>query len=267
MLRLAAIVVSVVTLVACVGQSVVTTTTPKTAIRWSQTAAPEGVDVPGAEWLKIVGAGGDSANVQVAAVVRPSGPGPFPLVVWVHGGLGFHVGDVTIAAQLSAAGFMVLVGCWQYTATGATIYDGVSYQNIPCLQAHASSSDAVSALIQVGRQVPGVKQHAIGLFGISDSGPLVLEYATTKTDIGAVVVDSPAGCAQSKVTAPVLMLGGTTDYLIIAETQSCEQTLRNLGTTVESHFYEGGGHGVTYFGDFHVDAMQRTMDFFKRYLG
>jgi dienelactone hydrolase len=272
MSRLAAIVVSVVMLVACAGQSGVATATPKTAIRWSQTAAPPGVDVPGAEWLKIEGAGGTSANVQVAAVqvaavVRPQGPGPFPLVIWFHGGQGFHVGDVTIAAQLTAAGFMVLVGCWQYTPIGATIYEGVSYQNIPCLQAPASFSDAVSALIEVGRQLPGLKKDAIGLFGISASGPLVLQYAVTKTDVGAVVVDSPAGCVARKVTVPVLILGGTADFMLIDAERSCEQTLRNLGTTVESHFYEGGTHGVTYFDPVHVDARQRTTDFFKRYLG
>lgn len=262
--RCAAILVSGLTFIACGGQGVVTTTTPKTAIRWSQTAAPEGVDVPGAEWLKIEGAGDTSANVQDAAVVRPQGPGPFPLIIWFHGGEGFHVGDVSIAAQLSAAGFMVLVGCWQYTSTGATIYEGVSYQNIPC----QPGLDPVSALIEVGHQLPGLKKHAIGLFGISASGPLVLQYAATKTDIGAVVVDSTVGCVASKVTVPVLMLGGTADGEVPIEAQrSCEQKLRDLGTTVESHFYEGGTHGVTYFGEFHVDAIHRTIDFFSRHLG
>jgi len=270
--RLVAIAVSVVTLVACAGQSGLSTATPKAAIRWNQTEAPPGVDVPGAEWLKIEGAGGTSTNVdvgavQVAAVVRPPGPGPFPLVIWFHGGEGFHVGDVTIAAQLTAAGFMVLVGCWEYTPTGATVYEGVSYQNIPCLQGPASFSEAVSALIEVGHQLPGLKKHSIGLFGISASGPLVLQYAVTKTDVGAVVVDSPTGCVASKVPVPVLILGGTADLALIGAERSCEQTLRKLGTTVESHFYEGGTHGVTYFDPVHVDARQRTTDFFKRYLG
>ena len=47
------------------------------AIRWSETAAPQGVDVSGAQWLRIEGAGGKANNVQVAAVLRPAGPGPF----------------------------------------------------------------------------------------------------------------------------------------------------------------------------------------------
>ncbi len=96
-------------LTACGGQSVASNTTSTTAtvratIRWSQTSAPQGVDVPGAQWLMIEGAGGTSTNAQTAAVVRPQGAGPFPLIVWLHGGLGFHVGDVSKAARLTPAG-------------------------------------------------------------------------------------------------------------------------------------------------------------------
>src|SRR5437773_1245114 len=79
-------------LAACGGPNVASTatvsTTSPTAIRWSETAAPPGVDVPGAQWLKIEGAGGNSKNVQVAAVLRPQGSGAFPLVVWLHGSSG-----------------------------------------------------------------------------------------------------------------------------------------------------------------------------------
>jgi predicted dienelactone hydrolase len=88
-------------------------------ITWSQTAAPEGIRVPGAEWLKIEGAGGSSANIQVAAVFRPNGPGPFPLVVLFHGSNGLTDRLVSIAAQLTAASFIVLAGCWQHTSPGS----------------------------------------------------------------------------------------------------------------------------------------------------
>ncbi len=269
--RCAAILVSGLTFIACGGQSVVTTTTPKTAIRWSQTAAPEGVDVPGAEWLKIVGAGGDSANVQVAAVVRPQGPGPFPLVVWLHGGEGFHVGDVTIAAQLSAAGFMVLAGCWQNTPAGTTLYEGVSYQNIPCLQLGAATSDAVSALITVGEQLPGARKGAIGVFGISRGGTEAISVMQERIDVSVVVVDSPACPCTSKPlthTIHILFLGGTADESVPVQwQQDAEQALRAEGYSVDDHYYPGSGHGVTYFESVHEDAMRRTIDFFRLHLG
>ncbi len=251
---------------ACGGPSVASATR-KTGISWSWTAAPQGVDVPGAEWLKIQGAGGISGNVQVAAVLRPQGPGPFPLVVWFHGGLGFLVLDFSKAAPLTAGGFMVLVGCWQLTPSGVTQeIDGVSYQRIPCLKNTYGNEGAATALIEVGRQLPGVKKNAIGLFGVSAGGVAALQYAASNNGIGAVVVDSsPSG--PSKVNAPVLMLGATGDQFVsIEEQRNYEQTLRNSGSTVEAHFYEGGRHAVTYFGDFQEDAIKRTIEFFHRYL-
>ncbi len=53
------------------------------------------------------------------------------------------------------------------------------------------------------------------------------------------------------------MLGGTADPLVNIQAQrDYEQTLRQSGSTVEAHFYQGGIHGVTYFGDFQDDAMR-----------
>jgi hypothetical protein len=123
-------------LAACGGQNVASTatgsTTSPTGIRWSQAAAPPGVDVPGAQWLKIEGAGGKSTNVQVAAVLRPAGAGTFSLVVWLHGGDGLLVADVSAATSLTAGGFIVLVGCWKYTPDTAVVYQGTPpYRGFP----------------------------------------------------------------------------------------------------------------------------------------
>src|SRR5437763_13486192 len=79
-------------LAACAGQNVASSTGAATAatVRFSEATAPPGVDVPGAQWVTISGAGGRRDNLQLAAVLRPSGSGPLPLVVWLHGsGPGF----------------------------------------------------------------------------------------------------------------------------------------------------------------------------------
>ncbi len=265
----AGLALSVLVLLSCGGQTVSSAHSPaastKSTIKWSQTAAPKGVHVPGAEWLKIEGAGGTSANVQIAAVFRPTGPGPFPLVVLFHGADGLSDGFVSIAARLTAGGFIVLAGCWQNTDPGSFQYEGVSYQLIPCLQANARDLDAAHALIEVGQQLPGVKKQAIGVFGVSAGAGLVLQYAATASDVGAIVVDSSVGCAPSKLTAPVLMLGGTDDGGLVSQ-QACEQVMKDLGMSVQSHFYDGGKHGVI-FGNFRDDAIGRTIDFFRRSLG
>jgi dienelactone hydrolase len=162
---------------------------------------------------------------------------------------------------------MVLVGCLFDTPVGAAVYEGLSFRNIPCELPHPTPFGAAQALIEVGHQLPGVKNQGIGLFGVSSGADLALGVATATTDVAAVVVNSPDGCVGSKLTAPVLILGGTDDKFVpVRDQRDCEQTMRNLGTSVESHFYEGGAHAVTYFGDFHVDAIHRTVDFFKRHL-
>ena len=265
--RLRILTLSLLVLLSCGGQTTSSGHNPGTtsSITWSQTAAPNGVHVPGAEWLKIEGAGRTRANVQVAAVIRPNGAGPFPVVVLFHGSNGLTDGLVSRAAQLAAGSFIVLVGCWQHTDSGSFVEQGVTYQQIPCLQANASDSDAAQALIDVGQQLPGVKKHALGLFGVSAGGGFVLQYAASASDVGAIVVDSPFGCAPSKLTAPVLMLGGTDDGGFVSQ-QACAQVMKDLGISVESHFYEGGKHGVI-FGDFGSDVIGRTIDFFKRSLG
>lgn len=193
-------------LAACGGQNVAgpaTATAPpsEAAIRWSETAAPPGVDVPGARWLKIEGAGGKSNNVQIAAVLRPTGPGPFPLVVWLHGsGPGFVSKEVSAAAQLAPGGFVVLAGCWTVSPAEPFTRGDISVPRIPCLQNFATADDATQALVEVGQQLPGAKRGAIGLFGVSVGGRQALHYAATSTDIGAVVLDSsPRGTTKVHV--------------------------------------------------------------------
>jgi dienelactone hydrolase len=258
-------------LAACGGPNVASTatvsTTSPTGIRWSDTAAPPGVDVPGAQWLKIEGAGGRSNSVQIAAVLRPTGPGPSPLVVWLHGGgPGLVAAEVSAATRLLPGGLMVLVGCWTVSPAEPVTRDGISVPRVPCLQNYASADDATQALVEVGQQLPGVKKGAIGLFGVSAGGPQAIHYAATSSGIGAVVLDSsPRG--PTRVNVPVLMLVGTADPLVsVDEQRTYEQALRDSGATVESHYYEGGLHAVSVHGDFQDDAVKRSIDFYRRYL-
>ena len=258
-------------LAACGGPNVAGTatasTTSPTGIRWSETTAPPGVDVPVAQWLKIEGAGGRSNSVQIAAVLRPNGPGPFPLIVWLHGGgPGFVSGEVSAAAHLAPGGFVVLAGCWTVSSAEPAIRDGVSVPRVPCPQNYVSADDATQALVEVGQQLPGVKKGAIGLFGVSLGGPQAIRYAAISSAIGAVVLDSsPRG--PTKVNVPVLLLGGTADPLVsIDEQRTYEQALQDSGRMVEAHYYDGGLHGVSVHGAFQEDAFRRVIDFYRRYL-
>jgi dienelactone hydrolase len=242
-------------------------TATSASIKWSETTAPKDVVVPGAQWLKIEGAGGKSNNVQTAAVLRPQGSGTFPLVVWLHGAEGFAVFHVPAAARLASVGFVVIVGCWAPTpAEPFVAVDGLSFPRVPCLQNFAAPNDATSALVEVGQQLPGVKKGPLGFCGVSSGGPLVLRYRDGRADVKAIVADSP-DYGPTQAIAPVLILGGTADPFVSIEAQrSYEQALRNSGPTVDAHYYEGGGHGVAARGDFQEDAIKRMSDFYLRYL-
>ena len=235
------------------------------AIRWSETAAPKDVVVPGAQWLKIEGAGGDSKNVQIAAVLRPQGSGAFPLIVWLHGSAGVFVREVSAATRLASAGFVVLIGCWTFTPDEAFVTPEGALSRIPCLQNVASTDAAIRALVQVGQELSGVRKGAIGLYGVSSGGPEAIRYKDGSTDIGAVVLDSSA-FGPTKADAPVLVIGGTADtFISVQAQQTYEQTLRNSGGTVESQYYEGGMHGVA-SGDLQEAVIKRMSDFYLRYL-
>jgi dienelactone hydrolase len=257
-----------VMLASCGGrQTPVSNASPKVPVTWSVTQVPPQVDTPGVEWLTIKGAGGRATNVQVAAVVRPSGSGPFPLVVWLHGYNGFHPADIRIAAQLATSGIMVLVGCWNTSSIGGPLL-GV---NFACPDNLAASPDAVSALITVGEQLPGARKGAIGVFGVSAGGTEALSVMQERIEVSVVVVDSPACPCVSKPPTHaihILFLGGTADVTVPVQLQQdAEQALRAEGYSVDDHYYPGSGHGVTYFESVHEDAMRRAIQFLTHYLG
>ena len=253
-------------LAACGSPNVASSPTATAAsIRWSETTAPKDVVVSGAQWLKIEGAGGNSKNVQVAAVLRPQGSGAFPLVVWLHGSSGVFVREVPAASRLASAGFVVLVGCWTYTPDEAVVTPDGALPRIPCLENVASSDAAIRALVQVGQELAGVRKGAIGLYGVSSGGPEAIRYKDGKTEIGAVVLDSSA-FGPIKANAPVLVIGGTADTFVSVEAQQTyEQALRNSGGTVESQYFEGCTHGVA-SGALQEDAIKRMSEFYLRYL-
>ena len=267
--RIGLLIVLSLGLAACGAENVASkptaTTATNAAVRSNQTAPPQGVDVPSAQWLRIEGAGGRSNNVQVAAVLRPQASGAFPLVIYLHGGEGLLLGDVSAAAHLALAGFTVVAGCWSFSPAEPFVHNGISSPRIPCLENVANADDATRALVEVGQQLPGVKKGAVGLVGVSNGGPQAISYSTTTPDIKAVVVDSsPPG--PLKVSVPVLMLGGAADSVVSVQSQQTyEQTLRNSGSTVEAHYYEGGKH-VIVVGEFQEDAIKRIAEFYGRYL-
>ena len=136
---------------------------------------------------------------------KPSGGGPFPLVVINHGGVGDTIGSApreTFQA-LAVAGF---VG-----------FSPIRRQTRP-MRGHI---DDIFAAIQYGLNLPIVDRSRVALMGFSRGALLTLAGATQRADLRAVVVMATAfgGRGQTDsafgdlaaITAPVLLLVAQND--------------------------------------------------------
>jgi dienelactone hydrolase len=217
----------------------------------------------------------------VAAVYRPPGPGPHPVVVVYHGGSGLAPGFLPIADSFAGAGFLTVVGCWQSNPTLAGLpgSGNVDCSQAPLLGVVISDREMGTprALIAAARGLPGARGDRVGVFGTSMGGYPALAAAAFPGEVQAVVVDSgayrpppPAPDAVNLAKAirtPVLILHGTADGSEpVADARAYESVARGLGNPVESHYYEGVGHPVGFRPETRDDVLARARAFFARHL-
>ncbi len=114
---------------------------------------------------------------------KPPGPGPFPAVVVIHGGLVTlpteRVKEYALGIQPSrflAAGYVVAVITYR------------SRDDDP--QSTVSLADSLAAVAHV-RQLPYVDRESVAVSGCSGGGDLALEVAAA-TDVAAIVAEEPA---------------------------------------------------------------------------
>ncbi len=211
----------------------------------------------------------------VASYRKPPGPGPFPAVVILHGGLQTQAAPKRewflchgpVHTRLLAAGYLVVQ---------ATFRD-YSPQN---LQLPGPTLDA-EALFLATRKLPSVDARRVFLFGGSGGGSLALEVASRQKPT-AIVVGEPATILfagmlstgayeprlrmmgdpaayylpehqqllQSKlkrISCPVLLLSGDIHPLKIMNREIFLPAARSAGVPIRFSLYPGEGHGF-YFG-------------------
>ena len=257
-------------------------TTPPAVGSWTTTAAPSGIASSSAEWIAVAAPDGKTI---LANVIRPSGAGPFPVAVLLHGQSGFSTDFLELGREIADAGNVVLVGCWfagNYDGasdpdapTPVTLPDGIPCPDGPTLKAVTSAAavDDVAALVVATRTLSGVRSDRVALVGNS-RGSIValLTDALSTQSIQAVVAigGAPPGGAllASQITASVLLLQGEVDSVVpVVNAQSLEAGLVALGRTVESHYYPNHGHGILFDTPQHTDAVARTTAFLREQLG
>ncbi len=228
----------------------------------------------GWQWVDVKGAQGAKLR---AVVFRPAGTGPFPIVVYLHGTGGMDEDDLGLGPKFAREGFVTIVGCWY----GAGFVNGAN----PCPQApslynaNLFAVKNVVALMDAGRQMPGVRRDRVGLVGLSRGGGLAAAVASSAADLQAAVAisgrfeleysnnDPPALSQVQNLRVPLLILQGTIDTRARPEVaRDYERRARALGKTVEAYFIEGGGHLMLFDSSLQKEVLRRSVEFLNKYL-
>jgi carboxymethylenebutenolidase len=247
----------------------------------SVASAPPGTEALMVQWVQIAAPG---VGVMLAAVARPSGAGPFPTVLLLHGSHGFAQEYVRLARDLAEGGLLAVAACWFQGSggTGARFITLISCPEAPAIPTPSSheAMQTVDALVQAARTLPGARPERIGLFGHSRGGGAALNYMLQGGDVQAIVLNSsgyPSGLTDraAQVKAPILMLHGTADspddggaaVTNVQMARNFEAALRAVGKSVEAVYYEGGRHNDIFTSSTQYrDEMQQILAFLLRHL-
>ena len=225
-------------------------------------AAPEGFDVAGAQWIAIDRPDG---HTQTAAIFVPDGPGPFPVVIYLHGSSGLGAAQLQWLPRLASAGYLVLAGCYLGSANPIAFMscDGLPPSDPKDVTAIATGYDA---LVRTAAALGPAREGSIGLVSISFGAGVALD--ATDPSVAAIVADSGYGSGPSYAgNAPVLFLGLTDDPQVShAGLVAYEQATSAAGKPTESHYYDGRGHAATLQPATADDAIQRTIAFLDEHL-
>ena len=259
----------------------------------SATDAPAGTETFAVKWIRVAV---PDRGVMLAAVGRPSGAGPFPSVILLHGTHGFAPQYVQLAQDLARAGFLAVAGCW---FSGSENPNRVAPRDagprvsavsppIPCPEvpplgpgAYPEAVQYIDGLVEAARALPGARPDRLALVGHSRGGAESLQYVLAIGNVQAIILHD-AGHAAKPVTraaefnVPILILHGTADgpagggsaNTDVALAREFEAALRRNQKPVEAHYYEGGGHNTFFTNPTQRDdELKRMIEFLRRHLG
>jgi carboxymethylenebutenolidase len=240
--------------------------------------APPGSEGRPVQWFTVTA---PRAGVMLAAVARPTGRGPFPTIVLLHGSHGFAQQYVQLAQDLSRAGFLAVAPCWFAggAGEGSRFITPIACPNASAMPAASAPEalDIVDTLVRAARTLQDARPDRIALLGHSRGGGAVLNYVVERGGVQAAVLDSagyPSDLAGrvAHVTTPILMLHGTADspadggstFTDVEMARGFEEALRRAGRPIESFYYEGGRHnGIFASPSQHDDELKRIVAFLQ----
>lgn len=235
-------------------------------------AAPPGTESLVVRWIEVAS---PALGTTILAVAKPTGRGPFPVALILHGTHGFAQEYVELAQALAANGVVGVAACWIAGGRGAGMryITPIACPDAPPL-ADASSSSAqktISALVQAVRNLEGVRVDRLILVGHSRGAGAILNHALKNYDVDGVVLNS-AGyppdlkARASEIKVPVLLLHGSADSPLdggsavtnVQMARDFESALRRAGKPVDAKYYDGAGHNALFtdLNQFHDEVAQ-----------
>lgn len=221
---------------------------------WKPIGPPIGTEPLGADWIELEIPGWGST---VAAISRPDGEGPFPLVLIFHGSAGLTVPFVRWTQEIARAGFVAIAPCWFSGRTGQPAslpIDCPEARPIPPGTSPAAFR-SVAVLVATARTLPDVQADRVGLVGHSRGATAALTYASVGGGLRVLAANSGGYPDQlvgvvDGLGAPLLLLHGTKDDPSnggapdtgVERARAYETAVRALEKSIEAVYYEGAGH-------------------------
>ncbi|AMY12053.1 putative esterase [Luteitalea pratensis] len=219
-----------------------------------------------------------------AAVARPPGEGPFPVLVLLHGTHGIAREYVRFAQDVSRESAVVAVaGCWFRGGQGAGMQfvTPIACPDAPDTPAATSDEalEIVGALVTAVRERPGVRGDRVALFGQSRGGGAALHYVFERGGVWVAVLNS-TGYPQEvvdragAVSAPLLLLHGKADSpadggserTAVDRARKFEHALRREGKPVKAVYFDGGHNGLFADAKHYDESVRLIAAFLKEYL-
>jgi carboxymethylenebutenolidase len=241
-----------------------------------------------AETVAIAGAGGDPI---LAYFARPTGPGPFPGVVWVHHLPGWDEWTKEATRKLAYHGYAAICpNLYHREGHGAPDDVGAKVRAEGGVSDDRVVGDAEASMRYL-RALPLLNGKA-GVMGTCSGGRHTYLTACRVKGFDAAidlwggrVVMGPGDLSAKQpvspldytpgLSCPLLGLFGNDDsFPSPAQVDQHEAELKKHGKTYEFHRYDGAAHGffyhdrpAAYRAEQAVDGWKKVFDFFGRYLG
>ncbi len=205
------------------------------------------------------------------AFLAPSGPGPYPAFILLHGASGLRPEYLDLAGRFVDSGFAVLVLDY-YAGTG-----GAPIGSEEKLRKWESWRQAVRNGATWLQALPQVQEGRIGLVGFSRGGFLAVSVGASTPGVTAIVEFFGGGGGgtlnieeEVRGLPPLLILHGEEDRIVpVSFAQTLHDAVLEGGGKVEMQLYPGAGHGFslpwvpTYSRDSSESAFARTVAFLR----